>query len=103
MKNLKEQIQNEIEAVWPQTQKNLEKINKNVSKLLKDSEKNLKKFYNQTKKKTEEVIARAKREELYYELGKKVSPLLTSDQLQDKDILRISTEIQKLCKKLRSR
>lgn len=103
MENLKEKIRKEIETAWPEAQKNLANINKDVSRLLKNSEKNLIDFYNQTKKKTQEVIARAKREELYYELGKKVSPLLTSDQLKDKEILRINTEIQKLSKKLRSK
>ena len=103
MENLKEKIQKEIETVWPKAQKNLEKINSNVSKLLKESEKNLIEFYGQAKKKTEKVMALAKREELYYELGKKIAPVLTEDQLKDKDILRISAGIKKFSKKLRSK
>ena len=103
MDDLKDKIQQEIENIWPKAQKNISKINKDVGRLMKESEKNLSGMYTTAKKKTQELIAKAKREELYYELGKCVAPLLTSDQLKNKNILRISSEIRQLGRKLRSK
>ncbi len=103
MANIQDSIQKEIEKIWPQAKKNVSKINKDVVKLLKKSEKKLVEAYATAKKKTEQLVFKAKREELYYELGKKVAPLLTSDQLKNKNIMKISTEIRQLTKRLRSK
>ncbi|MEK7850095.1 MAG: hypothetical protein AAB213_04715 [Candidatus Omnitrophota bacterium] len=103
MENAKNYIQKEFEKIWPQAKKNITKVNKDLSKLIKKSEKNLIDVYSNVKKKTEAVIMRAKREELYYELGKNVTSLLTSDQLKNKNILEIYTQIQQLSKKLRNK
>jgi arginine decarboxylase-like protein len=102
MEDWKNAIQKELDRVWPKTQKNIAKINKEVSKLLKESEKNIAHFSKSVKKGAEKLVSKARREQLYYELGKAVSRQLTSDQLKDKEILRISTELQTLNKKLRS-
>ena len=103
MGKIQNSIQKEIEKIWPQAKKNVTKINKDVLRLLKKSEKSLIDTYSNAKKKTEELIFKARREELYYELGKGVATLLTSDQLKNKNILKISTQIRHLNKKLRSK
>jgi hypothetical protein len=79
----------------------LQQLNKDATRLFKKTEKNLIEAYTKTKKTTEDVIVRAQREKLYYELGKFVAPLLTSEQLKNKNILRLATEIQSLSKKIR--
>lgn len=101
MKKTKNSIQKEIEKIWPDAQKNISKINKDAIDLLKKGEKNLLNIYNTTKKKTEEIIYKAKREELYYELGKSVASHLTQEQLKNKKIAYIATEIRKLSTKIR--
>jgi hypothetical protein len=103
MADIKNKIQKEIEKIWPDAQKNLSKINKDVTRVMQEGEKNFNIFYAQAKKKTEEIVMKAKREELYYELGKCVAPLLTSDQLKDKKVLKIYTDIEQLNKKIRSK
>ena len=103
MGNLQKNIQKEIEKIWPQAKRNILKINKDVTKVIRKGEDDLVAFYKDARKKTEKLVCQAKREELYYELGKSVAPLLTSDQLKNKNILRISTEIQRFNKKLRSK
>jgi len=103
MKTKKNPIQKEIEKIWPNAQKDLSKINKEANKFFRKSEKKIAQVYSGAKKKGEELILKAKREELYYELGKNVAHLLTSDQLKNKNILRIKSEIQQLSKKLRNK
>ncbi|MFH1690967.1 MAG: hypothetical protein ABIC68_00135 [Candidatus Omnitrophota bacterium] len=101
MKKVKNSIQKEIEKIWPDAQKNISKINKDAIKLLEKGEKNLLAIYNTTKKKTEEIVFKAKREELYYELGKMVASRLTKEQLKNKKIAFIAGEIRKLSNKIR--
>lgn len=101
MSNIPKTLKEEIEKIWPQAKKNISKINKNVLRIVKKGEEDLTHLYKETKKKTEKLIYRARREELYYELGKNITPLLTSDQLKNKNILKIYTQIQQLNKKLR--
>ncbi len=103
MNDLKKTIQKKIEEVWPDAQKNISKISHKTLKTLKKSEKQLLAIYDKTKKKTEQLILQAKREELYYELGKAMAPLLSSDQLKNKTILKIYSEIQEVNKQLRSK
>lgn len=103
MKKIKDSIQKEIEKIWPQAQENITKINKDAIKLLKKGEKNLLAIYKTTKKKTEELIFKAKREELYYELGKQVASHLTQEQLNNKKIANIADEIKKITGKIRSK
>jgi len=103
MNDLKKTIQKKIEEVWPDAQKNISKISHKTLKTLKKSEKQLLAIYDKTKKKTEQLILQAKREELYYELGKAMAPLLSSDQLKNKTILKIYSEIQGVNKQLRSK
>ena len=101
MSDINERVRKEVEKIWPEAKKNLQQLNKDATRLFKKTEKNLIEAYTKTKKTTEIVIERAQREKLYYELGKVVAPLLTSDQLKNKNILRLSTEIQHLSKKIR--
>ncbi len=101
MKNSKNPIQKEIEKIWPDAQKNISKINKEAIKLLEKGEKNLLNIYNTTKKKTEEIICKAKREELYYELGKLVASRLTQEQLKNHKIAATASEIRKLNNEIR--
>lgn len=103
MDNVKEIIQKEIEKIWPDAKKNITKVNKDIVKLVKKGEKNIVDIYEVAKKKTKELVLKTKREELHYELGRAIVPLLTSDQLKNKNILKIYTEIQQLGKKLRSK
>ncbi len=103
MESIKDKIVKEFEKAWPEAQKNVSKMNKEVIQLIKKGEKNVIDIYAQAKKKTGQLASMAKREELYYELGKAIAPLLTSDQLKDKNIMKIFTEIQKLSRKLRSK
>jgi len=103
MENTKDRIQKEFEKIWPNAKKNITKVNKDLSKLMKKSEKNLIEVYSTVRKRTEAVIMSAKREELYYELGKNVTSLLTSDQLKNKKILDIYSQIQQLSRKLRNK
>ena len=100
MKTEKNPIHKKIEKIWPNAQKDLSKINKETKKFFRKSEKKIAEVYSGAKKKGEELILKAKREELYYELGKNVVHLLTSDQLKNKNILRIKSEIQHLSRKL---
>jgi len=103
MNNLQKTVQKKIEEVWPDAQKNISKISRKTLKALKKSEKQLLAIYGKTKKKAEELILQARREELYYELGKAMAPLLSSDQLKNKTILKIYSEIQGINKQLRSK
>ncbi|OIO36091.1 MAG: hypothetical protein AUJ74_03730 [Candidatus Omnitrophica bacterium CG1_02_44_16] len=103
MENAKDHIQKKFDKIWPQAKRNITKANKDLVKLMKKSEKNLIDAYSNIKEKTGSVIMRGKREELYYELGKNVATLLTSDQLKNKNILDIYTRIQQLNKKLRNK
>lgn len=102
MKGPKNPIQKEIERIWPDAQKNISKINKDAIKLLEKGEKNLLNIYNATKKKTEEILCKAKREELYYELGKLIAPRLTQEQLKNQKVAVTAAEIKKLNSKIRS-
>jgi len=103
MNNLQKTVQKKIEEVWPDAQKNISKISRKTLKTLKKSEKQLLAIYGKTKKKAEQLILQARREELYYELGKVMAPLLSSDQLKNKAILKIYSEIQGINKQLRSK
>lgn len=102
MKKAKNIIQKEIEKIWPQAQEGISKLNKDVSRLMKKSEKNLTVLYKNVKNKTAELIIKAKREELYYELGKAIMPYLTPDQINNKRISKIYSKIRQLKKELRS-
>lgn len=102
MKKAKNIIQKKIEKMWPQAQEGISKLNKDVSKLMKKSEKNLTSLYKNVKNKTAEVIIKAKREELYYELGRAITPYLTPGQINNKKISKIYLKIRQLKKELRS-
>lgn len=101
MSDINHSLRKEVEQFWPQAKKTLTQLNKDAAKLFKNTEKNLVNAYAKTKKTTEEIVLKAQREKLYYDLGKIVAPLLTSDQLKNKTILQLSTEIHKLTKKIR--
>jgi arginine decarboxylase-like protein len=103
MEDLKNKVQKEIEKIWPEAKKNITKINRNAVKIMQKSEKDLAAISKNIKTGVEKLVYKAKREELYYELGKGIAPLLTSDQLKDKFILKIYTEIQQLSKHLRKK
>ncbi|HAJ56196.1 MAG TPA: hypothetical protein DCL35_00310 [Candidatus Omnitrophica bacterium] len=103
MDNLKDTIQKEIEKIWPQAKKNITKFNQDAVQLMKKSEKDLAVISKNIKTNVEKLVCKAKREELYYELGKNIAPLLTSDQLKDKNVLKIYTEIQQLSRRLRKK
>lgn len=103
MENLKNTIQKEVEKIWPQAKKNILQFNRDAAQLLKKSEKDLAVISKNIKTNVGKLISKARREELYYELGKKIAPLLTSDQLKEKSILKIYTEIQQLSKRIRKK
>ena len=103
MDDLKKSIQKKIDSIWPGAQTDISKISRDALKALKKGEKQFTILYAQTKKKTQELVLRAQREELYYELGKTVASLLTSDQLKNKKVLKASTQITQINKKLRSK
>lgn len=103
MENLKNTIQKEIEKIWPQAKENISKFHKDVVELMKKSEKDIAIVSKRVKTNIEKLVAKAKREELYYELGKNVAPLLTSDQLKNKNILKITAEIRQLNKNIRKK
>jgi hypothetical protein len=102
MKDINTLVRKEVKKIWPQAKKTLQQLNKDANRIFKKTEKNLIDAYAKTKKATEEVVLKAQREKLYYELGKLAAPLLTSDQLKNNNILRLSTEIRQLTKKIRS-
>ncbi len=103
MEDIKKTIQNEIEKIWPQAKKNISKLSKDTTKLLKKSEKELTIISKKIKTGVEQLVNKAKREELYRELGKYVTPLLTSDQLKNKNVMRIYSEIQQINKNLKKK
>jgi predicted glycosyltransferase len=103
MENLKDTIQQELEKIWPQAKKNISKFQKDVVGLMEKSEKDIAVISKKVKTNIDKLVSQAKREELYYELGKNVAPLLTSDQLKNKNILRITAEIRLLTKNLRKK
>ncbi|MFA5038780.1 MAG: hypothetical protein WC732_03780 [Candidatus Omnitrophota bacterium] len=100
MEDLTKTIQKKIKEIWPDAQKHISKISKETLKTLKKSEKQLKAVYGKTKRSTEELILKAKREELYYQLGKRVAPLLTSDHLKNKNVMKIYSQIRRVNKEL---
>ncbi len=101
MKDKKLEIQKEIEKIWPGAKKKLSKVNKDVSRVMKESEKNLSSLYKNIKKNTDILIAKAKREELYYQLGRSVAGALTEKQKKSRKISRIYSQLQQLNKKIR--
>jgi predicted RNA-binding protein with PIN domain len=101
MNDINSVVRKEVKKIWPQAKKTLQQLNKDAGSFLKKTEKNLAGAYTKAKKTTDELIEKAQREKLYYELGKVVAPLLTSDQLKNKDILRLSVEIRRLSRKIR--
>ena len=103
MENIKEAIQKEVEKIWPQAKKNIDKFNKDAAVVLKKSEKELITISKNIKTGVEKLVCKAKREELFYELGKNIAPLLTSDQLKNKNIMQIYTQMQELNKNLRKK
>lgn len=103
MKNLQATIRKEINKFLPQAQKNMTQLNKDAQKLMKKTEKGLWEAYERTKKTTEELILKAQREKLYYELGRAVLPLLNAEQAKSKRIADTVQEIKKLNRKIRSR
>ena len=103
MQNIRETVLHEIEKNWPKAKKNISKLNKDISKLLKTSEENLVHISKNVQRGTEKLIAKARREELYYELGKTIAPLLTSDQLKNKNVMRIYSQFQQIHKALRKK
>ncbi len=103
MEDIKNMVKREIEKIWPQAKENIIKFNKDAGKLLKKSEKDLTVISRNIKSGVEKLVCKAKREELYYELGKIIAPLLTSDQLKDKNILKIYSELQSLNKTLKKK
>lgn len=103
MPNIAGIVQKEIEKFWPKAQQGLSKISKDVSKILEKSEKDFAHLSKNVHKGVNRVVSQVKREELYYELGKNILPLLSSEQLKDKNIFRIYSEIQRLNKAIRSK
>jgi len=103
MKDIRNIVRKEIKKIWPRAQKDIDRLGKDTAKLMKKTEKNLIDLYAQAKKTTQETILKAQREKLYYELGRSVASLLTSDQLKNKAILRLDTEIRQINRKLRAK
>lgn len=103
MQNIKEVVKKEIEKFWPKAQKGLTKLNQDVLKLMEKSEKDFAHLSKNVQKGVNRIVSGVRREELLYELGKSVLPLLTSDQLKDKKVLKIYTEIQRLNKVIRAK
>ena len=103
MKDLQTMLRKEIKKFWPQAQKNMAQLNKDTQKFMKETEKNLAKTYKKAKKTTEEVIFKAQREKLYYELGRVVLPVLSAEQLKSKRIAPLAAEIRKLSRKISSK
>lgn len=101
MENLKNIIQKEVEKIWPQAKKNISKFNKDASRLLKKSEKDMEVISKKIKTGVDMLVGKAKREELYYELGKAVAAKLTADQLKNKNISRIHKEIRAISRSLK--
>lgn len=103
MKDIRERVKKEIKKIWPKAEKNLARLGKDAARLMKKTEENIIEMYAEAKKQTQEVVWKARREKLYYDLGRSVAPLLTSDQLKNKNVLRLSQAIRQLDKKLRKK
>jgi len=103
MKDIQSTIQKEIKKLWPQAEKSIAQLNKDTQKFMKETEKTLAATYKKTKKTTEEVIFKAQREKLYYDLGRAVLPLLSAEQLKNKRIAPMVQEIRKLSRRIRSK
>ncbi|MDD5018848.1 MAG: hypothetical protein PHH75_01570 [Candidatus Omnitrophica bacterium] len=103
MNDFQKTVQKKINEIWPDAHKHISKISRETLKTLKKSEQQLLTIYGTTKKKAEELMLKAKREELYYRLGQCIAPLLTSDQLKRKSVLKVYTELREVNKKLRSK
>lgn len=103
MQDIKQKVKKEFEKIWPEAEKNLARLSKDAAKLMKKTEKNIVEMYAEAKKQTQDVVWKAQREKLYYELGRIVSPLLTSDQLKNRNVLSLQQEIRQLNKKLRKK
>ncbi len=103
MKDFQSYVRKEIKKFLPQAQKSMAQLNKEAQKLMEKTEKNLLETYAKTKKATEALIFKARREKLYYELGRAVLPVLTAEQLNHKRIAPTLREIKKLNRKIRSK
>ena len=103
MKDLQATIRKEIKKFWPQAEKSMAQLNKDTQKFMKETEKNLTTTYKKTKKTTEEIVFKAQREKLYYDLGRAVLPVLSAEQLSHKRIAPTVREIRKLNRKIRSK
>ena len=93
----------EIEKVWPEAKRQVEAVGRDAQKLMKEGEKSVTKFYARVKLAAEDLVDKVCREELYYELGKRVATRLSAEQLQDKQIQEIHAKIQSLNKGLKKR
>ncbi len=103
MGDMNTMIRKEIEKIWPEAKKTLTQLNKDASKLIKKTEKNLFDAYAKTKKTTEDLIIKAQREKLYYELGRAVASRLSADQRKNKTIAGISAQLRRLSRSLREK
>lgn len=103
MEDLNKMIQKKIQEIWPDAQETISKISKDAAKTLKKSEKQLKAAYEKTRQSAEQLVLKAKREELYYELGKSVAPLLMPVHLKNKKVRELHAQIKNLNKQLHSK
>ncbi len=103
MKDFQSYARKEIKKFLPQAQKSMAQLNKETQRLMEKTEKNLLQTYAKTKRATEALIFKARREKLYYELGRAVLSVLTAEQLNHKRIAPTVKEIKKINRKVGSK
>ena len=99
----KKDIKNAMLDIWKATKDDFEVAMSETSKLIKRGETHVKSFSGKSKDKLELISAKLRRENLYYQLGKKVSSTTKSKWKDSKIINELRSEISKLSREIKSR
>ncbi len=100
---MKGDLQKNIEKLWPTAKNDLEVFSKETSKILKKGEEYLKDFSEKSAKKAETLVLQVKKEQLYYQLGKKIASTAKASWAESKEIASYCTEIKKLEQQIKLR
>ncbi len=103
VKKKKKDMKHTMSDIWKATKDDFESAMNETSKLIKKGEEHVKSFSEKSKDKLELISAKLKRENLYYQLGKKVSSVSKSKWKDSKTIDKIRSDIVKLSKEIKSR
>ena len=93
------QFSKNLEKLWPQTKKQLEKMAADAKKLAQHSEKQLVQFSEKSKLQFELTVLQFKREQLFYRIGKAASKVIKKIK-QNKGLSQLSKELDSLSRQI---